>query len=192
MSYNNQLQYKPDYGYADALLKVNPFRQIAEPFEKMEAQKVAAAKAALDSKKTLTDIAKTEEDTKGVAIDNLSRDSKNQAEIDLKTSTALKNIAEKNKTNEEIPTIAPKAFAEIALKNSQKEKGDVEASLAPKKYAIAFRNLLRQEKNTDNEIENRDLLTSQKALSNLSNVGYVDEKTKRLKNGGTIGSSIFE
>ncbi len=192
MSYNNQLQYKPDYGYADALLKVNPFKQIAEPFEKMEAVKGARAKAALDAQKTLTDIAKTEADAKGVQIDNLTRDSKNNAEIDVKTATALNTNAQKNKTLEEIPTIVPKAFADIALKNAQKEKTDVEAGLLPKKYNIDFRNLLRQEKDSQNERENRDLGTSQRGLLNLSNIGYLDEKAKRLQKGGTIGSSMFE
>lgn len=192
MSYNNQLQYKADYGYADALLKVNPFKQIAEPFEKMEAAKGARAKAALDGKKTMAEIAKIEADGRGVEIDNLTRDGLNWSKIDLNTANMLNTNAQKNKTLEEIPTIGPRAFAEIALKNAQKEKTDVEAGLLPKKYDIDFKNLLRQEKDSENERENRDLSTSQKALFNLSNIGYTDEKTKRLQKGGTIGSSIFE
>ncbi len=203
-SYNNQLMYRPDYSYAEALSKFNPFKNIAEPFEKMEAKKSADKKAALEASLAKATIENKSADTAGKLQDNIDKPRINQATIENKNAdTAGKEIdnaykpltaqadidkksAEKAKTDKEAEFIAPKANAEIELKKAQAGKARTQSGLLVPEFLLSKEYKNKQIQKMGNEMENNDRRSEQIAYRNLRYGEYIENIGKKKKEDDNI------
>jgi len=198
-SYNNQLMYKPDYSYAEALTKFNPMKNLAEPFEKMEAKKASDAKAALEANVAKATIDNKVADTAGKKQDNIDKPLINQATIDNKKAdtagkdidnaykplTAQAGIDEKEaktfKLKEETKTIAPKAEAELARTKAETFKVKTQSGLLVPEHLLSKEYKAKQMQKWDREHENEGIKIGQAAYRNTVYDKYVDALGKKKK-----------